>query len=123
MPTKAYPPRTEKNIVESDCTVIISIDAKLSRGSLLTLNKAQEHKKPVLQISKANLNPGKSLVSFIEQNQIRVLNVAGRRASSDLRTYEFVKSVWKKCGVNYPVDLLRRRERSSKESVRSLPGE
>jgi hypothetical protein len=93
MPTKAYPPRTEKNILESDGTVIISIDAKLSRGSLLTLNKAEEHKKPVLQISKASPTPGKSLVSFIEQNQTRVLNVAGPRASSDPRIYEFVKSV------------------------------
>src|SRR5688572_80983 len=50
MPTDAYPARTEKNVLDSDGTVIISISPRLSRGSLLTLKKAQEHGKPVLHL-------------------------------------------------------------------------
>ncbi len=43
------PKRTEKNVVDSDGTVIFS-QGKLTGGSLLTEKKAVEHGKPVLHL-------------------------------------------------------------------------
>ena len=47
MTTKSYPKRTEKNVVDSDGTVIFT-HGKLTGGSLLTRKKAVEHGKPVI---------------------------------------------------------------------------
>ena len=95
MPTKAYPARTEKNVLDSDGTVIMSISAKLSAGSLLTLKKAQEHGKPVLHIHSGDAEAGKRLAEFVAANAIQTLNVAGPRASNEPDVAAFVKRVLK----------------------------
>src|SRR5678809_1173904 len=48
LPTSDYPARTAKNVQESDGTVIISVDRRLTGGSLLTLKVAEQRCKPVL---------------------------------------------------------------------------
>ncbi len=45
MTTNSYPKRTEKNVTDSDGTVIIS-SGKLTDGSKLTEKLAEKHKKP-----------------------------------------------------------------------------
>lgn len=49
MTTKSYPKRIEKNVVDSDGTVIFT-HGKLTGGSLLTRKKAVEHDKPVIHL-------------------------------------------------------------------------
>jgi hypothetical protein len=49
MATKSYPKRTEKNVMDSDGTVIFT-HGKLTGGSLLTQKKAIEHGKPVIHL-------------------------------------------------------------------------
>jgi hypothetical protein len=93
MPTAAYPPRTEKNILVSDGTVIISKKPRLSGGSLLTLKMAENHSKPVLHIHEATHEPGKVLAAFIRGNKIQVLNVAGPRGSSEPGAGDYVNTV------------------------------
>jgi hypothetical protein len=69
-----YPPRTRKNVAESDGTVIF--EEVVSRGSRLTENLCISFKKPY------KINPSvEDLVKFITSRKIGVLNVAGNRES------------------------------------------
>jgi hypothetical protein len=49
MPTSSYPKRTEKNILDSDDTLIFS-RGKLTGGSALTRKLAKQHQKPWVHI-------------------------------------------------------------------------
>ena len=90
MPTKNYPARTEKNVLASDGTVIIT-HGKLTGGSALTKKLAKKHKLPCLHI---NLNEipaflaASKINAWINENNIEILNVAGSRASKDPKIYE-----------------------------------
>lgn len=90
MSSSSYSERTEQNVIDSDGTLIIS-HGKLSGGSLLTLEFAKQHKKEWLHID-LKINKGYSAAQFIKtwinQNNIKVLNVAGPRASEDPNIYE-----------------------------------
>lgn len=69
-----YNPRTEKNIINSDGTVIFG-NIK-SAGTKLTINLLEKHGKKYID------NPTiEKLKEFITENNIEVLNVAGNRAS------------------------------------------
>jgi hypothetical protein len=90
MPSSSYPKRTEQNVIDSDGTLIIS-HGKLAGGSLLTLELAEQHRKEWLHID-LEINRGFSaaqlIKSWIVLNGIKVLNVAGPRASEDPYIYE-----------------------------------
>jgi len=93
-PSADYPARTERNVLASDGTVIISIYAALgSRGSALTQRLAEQHHKPRIHIHSGELGPGETLRSFVTMHNIQALNVAGPRASSEPRIAQFVHSV------------------------------
>ena len=90
MPTAEYAKRTEKNILDSDGTLIIS-HGLLSGGSALTREFAKKHKKPWIHIDMADLSletAADRLISWIERNDIKVLNVAGPRGSKDPTIYQ-----------------------------------
>jgi hypothetical protein len=95
MPTKIYPARTEKNVLASDGTVIIT-HGKLTGGSALTKKFAKKHKRPYLHI---NLNETPAFLAsseinaWINKNNIEILNVAGSRASKDPQIYEDAKYI------------------------------
>jgi hypothetical protein len=91
--TASYLQRTEKNVVDSDGTVIFSIAPEISGGTQKTADFARQHRKPLLQISVETLDPWHELVEFIRENEIRVLNVAGPRASKEPDIEGFVLSV------------------------------
>lgn len=76
-----YSARTERNVIESDGTLIFNI-GKLSGGTRLTVECARKHNKPHLVIQLDATKPQVStLAEWLEQNNIRVLNVAGPRES------------------------------------------
>lgn len=90
MPTGSYPKRTEKNVVDSDGTVILT-RGRLTGGSLLTREKALEHNKPVIHLDMGELSVAAAvglLKNFVEEHGIEKLNVAGNRASEDGFIYE-----------------------------------
>lgn len=93
MPTKSYPARTEKNILESDGTAIISSKSNLTGGSRLTLQLAKKHKKPVIHVHFDTFDAGSELARFVLENGIAVLNVAGPRASGDPHVRDFTRGV------------------------------
>jgi hypothetical protein len=86
----SYPERTELNVVDSDGTLIIS-HGKLSGGSAFTLEMAGKHRKPCLHIDLDELDESKAaeIVShWIDARGIKILNVAGPRASKDPKIYD-----------------------------------
>ena len=109
MPTSSYPKKTEQNIIDSDGTLIIS-HGKLTGGSLLTSLMAREHKKELLHID-LEINRGFSAAQLIQAwivlNNIKVLNVAGPRASEDPYIYENAVRLLKAVNYLFFLDLKK----------------
>ena len=99
MSTKSYPKRTEKNVVDSDGTVIFT-HGKLTGGSLLTQKKAIQHGKPVLHLDMEEVPVEEAadlLKGFIRENDVEILNVAGSRGSKDPEIYGKTFGVLGRC--------------------------
>ena len=109
MPTSSYPKRTEQNVIDSDGTLIIS-HGKLTGGSLLTFGMAKRHKKELLHID-LEINRGFSAAQLIQSwivlNGIKVLNVAGPRASEDPYIYENAVRLLKAVNYLFFLDLKK----------------
>jgi hypothetical protein len=89
MPGSAYVLRTEQNVIDSNGTLIIS-HGDLSEGSDYTRKMTIKHHRPWLHID-LNKTPAFKAVtlicSWIDENAIEILNVAGPRASKDDQIY------------------------------------
>jgi len=97
MPTTSYPKRTEQNILDSDGTLIIS-HGKLTGGAALTEKLANKHSRRCLYVDLNKTNGFKAAVlvnSWLIQDGIEVLNVAGPRASKDPDIYKNTKDILK----------------------------
>jgi len=88
-----YAQRTERNVLDSDGTVILSLHRDLTGGSKLTYDLALKHGKPVLHLHARSLRPAARLARFLRQHGIAVLNVAGPRASQEPEIGQFVTRV------------------------------
>ena len=92
MQATAYVLRTEQNVIDSNGTLIIS-HGKLSDGSDYTRKMAVKNNRPWLHID-LNKTPAFKAValicSWIDENAIEILNVAGPRASKDDQIYPAV---------------------------------
>jgi predicted Rossmann-fold nucleotide-binding protein len=85
-----YAARTLKNVLDSDGTLIIA-SGTMDKGTLLTRDLAIVNKKPLLTIDLHEsdvLKPVERIHSWLESNNIEVLNVAGPRESKNLGVYE-----------------------------------
>ncbi|MBW1681140.1 MAG: putative molybdenum carrier protein [Deltaproteobacteria bacterium] len=94
---RSYAARTEKNVLEADGTLILS-HGKLTGGSALTRRLAKRHERPWLHLDLERIgamDAATSLQAWIEEKGIRVLNVAGPRASQDPRIYEATRKILK----------------------------
>ena len=90
MPTTDYPKRTERNVLDADGTVIVSLGF-LTGGSALTAEFAKRHKKPWIHIDLKELaikEAVQRLDGWLTSHGIKVLNVAGPRARKDPAIYE-----------------------------------
>ncbi len=95
MDTRDYPARTRQNIIDSDGTVIIA-RGNLTGGSALTYAFAQKTDRWICTIDLLDQNifeASLNLHAFIEDHDIRVLNVAGPRAGHDPDIYYDVKAI------------------------------
>ncbi|MCX6927108.1 MAG: putative molybdenum carrier protein [Verrucomicrobia bacterium] len=104
-PSAGYVQRTERNARDSDGTVVFSIAPVLTGGSQKTIELAHKHRKPVVHITRDGGSglPQLALLHFIQAKKLKVLNVAGPRASEELEVGAFVKEVLGKA-----LDLLHR---------------
>ena len=93
--TANYPQRTELNVIDSDATIIFT-HGKLTGGSALTQSLAKKHDKPCLHIDFDGMSESSAIEiikNWINEKKIKILNVAGSRASKDPDIYDCVKRV------------------------------
>ena len=88
--SRDYTVRTEKNVIDSDGTLILFFNA-LSGGTRLTRKLCIQHGRPNLSIDLALVENGADLdrvaksnevIDWLKKNNIQVLNIAGPRESS-----------------------------------------
>lgn len=85
-----YAERTERNVTDSDGTLIVAF-GRLAGGSAYTRLMAEKHGKPWLHVdpdAQDETSAVEIVFGWLEAGQIKVLNVAGPRASEDARIYE-----------------------------------
>lgn len=121
MDTGDYKDRTEQNIHDSHGTVIIS-RGKLTGGSKLTQDFAEFSGKPNCYIDLLNTEEFEAsiiLKSFIIENNIKILNVAGPRLSHHPGIYMDVKIILE--ATLYLLFLDTRKDRLIKEYIPFYP--
>lgn len=92
MPTSSYAERTEQNVMDSDGTLVVS-HGPLSGGSEYTRNMAAKHGRPFLHVDLEQTPAFLASISikdWIIRNRLKILNVAGPRASRDAKIYQAV---------------------------------
>ena len=82
-----YAVRTEKNVIDSDGTLIL-FRGKMRGGTLLTSKLAGKHRRPCLEIDLADSFNVEDFLDWFKNSNLSVLNVAGPRASSDDEIYK-----------------------------------
>jgi hypothetical protein len=97
-PSRKYAQRTEWNIRDSDATLVMSVAANPQGGTRLTMDLARRLGRPVLHLSRApSVGSARDLASqvdaFLSENSVRILNVAGPRASQEREIAAFVREV------------------------------
>ena len=95
MPTSSYPARTERNVMDSDGTLIVS-RGKLTGGSDLTRKFAILNGRSWIQIDlnqTDHTDAAAKIKEWIDQEEIEILNVAGPRASKDPHIYNKVMEI------------------------------
>jgi Circularly permutated YpsA SLOG family len=75
---------------DSDATVLFSIEPKLTGESLRTMEFARKHKKPWLHLCAGDNAAADKLKALVVEHRVKVLNVAGPRASKEPGVGEFV---------------------------------
>ncbi len=79
--------RTKANVKDSDATLIIA-QGPLTGGTALTQRIAKEKYKPCLVTDPTDCSAVEIANAWLEDNEIKVLNIAGPRASNDPQIYE-----------------------------------
>ena len=90
--------RTKRNVKDSDATLILS-RGKLKGGSLLTKRFAEKYKKPFLHVDFSAFLMAAAVDKtnyWLSQNDCKILNVAGPRASEDAEIYAKTKEFLEK---------------------------
>jgi len=90
-----YDERTEKNVVDSDATLIVVREAGLSGGTAFTKTCAEHHGRPVIVIYEPEgVSKSAAVLSkFLKRNNTRTLNVAGPRESQAPGIGKFVREL------------------------------
>lgn len=98
-----YRERTRQNVVDSDATLIIAF-GEPTGGTRLTMGYCNRQCKPFKLIDAATVaaeDAAALAAAFVSEHGLRVLNVAGPRASGDPRGQDYaretVKSLLERC--------------------------
>jgi len=86
-PSPEYDQRTEWNVRDSDGTLVLRCGAR-SGGTDLTIDVAKRFGKPLLVLERSSGGDLQRAAAWVSSNQIRVLNVAGPRASEAPEGYD-----------------------------------
>jgi hypothetical protein len=124
-----YNVRTEKNLMDSDGTLIMS-HGEITGGSALTKVLARKHKRPCLHIDLNRVpefEAAVEIMNWIRQHGVETLNVAGSRASKDPGIYSATINVLETVfyvGIiedNMPDFVNKPYEMDGREIGRSMP--
>jgi hypothetical protein len=96
-PSSAYPPRTALNVRNSDATIRFAKNFQ-TRGELLTLKLINQYRKPHLDVDVSKPIAAEVVRRWLEDRNVRVLNVAGNaeehcRGIEDF-VFEYLKEVF-----------------------------
>jgi len=91
-PSDDYPQRTEWNVRDSDGTLVL-YRGVLKGGSALTARLAERYGRPCLALDLQAAPAAFAIADWISRNRIRVLNVAGPRASESDGLYQQARSL------------------------------
>ena len=86
-PTELYAQRTQWNVRDSDATLILTV-GELTGGTALTKTSADELGRPCLVIDLAHPPDRQAVLQWLRTHNIRVLNIAGPRESTQPGIYE-----------------------------------
>ncbi len=93
--TEEYAERTARNVQEADGTLILS-RGPLTGGSELTRQLARRFARPCLHVDLARTGAPRAarrILDWLRRHEIRVLNVAGPRASKDPQIYGLARGL------------------------------
>ncbi len=76
-----YTVRTERNVVDSDATLVLAVGPP-GDGTALTVRLAAHHGRPCLVVDLDDASPPAAVVAWLAEHDVRVLNVAGPREST-----------------------------------------
>jgi len=91
-PSEAYEQRTAWNVRGSDGTLIIT-DGTLEGGTALTMTEAERQERPVLHVRTTDPVPVPMIRAWGETHGVRILNVAGPRASEVEGIYDEARTL------------------------------
>jgi len=86
-PSVEYRQRTAWNVRDSDGTLIVA-EGTLEGGTALTRREAEQQRRPVLHVRPDDPVPVEMILGWGDTNGVRVLNVAGPRASEAEGIYQ-----------------------------------
>lgn len=95
LPKSGYRQRTKRNVLGSDGTVVIYFGYPAG-GTEQTISFCIKERKPYVLINAEEMSieqASRKINKFIGESTISILNVAGPRASGELRAYEYAKKV------------------------------
>ena len=91
-----YPVRTERNVIDSDATLILN-QGPLEGGTALTLKFAKAYKKPHRVVDLSEADDPVHVREWLQEKRVHVLNVAGPPESARPGIYakalEFLKGI------------------------------
>jgi hypothetical protein len=91
-PSTAYEQRTAWNVRDSDGTLLIT-DGTLEGGTALTREEATRQGRSVLHVRTSDPVPVEMVRAWGEEHDVRILNVAGPRASEAEDIYDEARAI------------------------------
>ena len=97
-PSSRYEKRTYENVKQSDGTLFVLLTDKIDRGTSLTLKYCEQLGKPFFKIVRDQIPVKeeelfKAFSSWVNENNIQVLNVAGNRESKAPGLQKFTSEI------------------------------
>lgn len=92
-PSPKYEERTRWNVRDSDATLVVTIRAKPTGGTALTLAACRQQRKPCLHIARDTISSLEEAGERIAEYNVVRLNVAGPRASQEPEIAGFVNEL------------------------------
>jgi Circularly permutated YpsA SLOG family len=94
--TGGYSERTERNVADGDATLILHGGGPITSGTQLTADCCRKLQKPHLLLDMSSESPASAVAAaekFLQNRRIKVLNVAGPRASEWPAAYQTAYAV------------------------------